>query len=79
MMKLWVLRATEEAGNRDLQGYDTFDSMVVRAETEKEARELAQKENYVNDNLWIDPLLSTCEPLNYDGEIGIIIASYNAG
>jgi hypothetical protein len=83
-MKLWLI----SQGIRN--GYDTFDSMVVAARTEEDARKMHprstgdegycwEKHNYV----WADSpdqvnvkYLGTAEP---SMDEGVILASFNAG
>lgn len=83
--KLWILHATSPME----QGYDTYDSFVVRARTEQEAREFAaaqgadeQPRFYEGDKRvpqsgWL--IHGTCELLKAEGPLGIVIASFNAG
>lgn len=63
-------------------GYDEYDSFVVRADTEQEARELCTKEeetDYKAANHWLEKIRSTCKPLHAAGETGVILGSFNAG
>lgn len=88
-MKLWLL------SQGDHNGYDTFDSMVVAAETEQEARLIHPTETWVftkeiqgydywkNDFTWASSPESV--EVKLIGEAvegtakGIILASFNAG
>ena len=76
-MKLWVLEAIE------WQGYDEYLGFVIRAKSSFEAREIASRESHENDTenetTWLDSKQSTCEELLTDGEVGIILGSFNAG
>lgn len=62
------------------QNYDMYDSFIIRANSSKEARKIASKiaadEGKVT---WLTPSLSTCELLSTTGDIGVIVASFNAG
>jgi len=71
-VKLWLLTQEEN------EGYDTFDGCVVAAIDEKSAKEFhpdfydswsSKPENVRAKLLWDA----------YDGESGIILASFNAG
>lgn len=74
MMRLWIL---QNVGHVD---YDSFDSFIVRADTEDAARTFAA--NSAGDErseTWLDRGKSTCEPLTTEGEPGIVLGSFNAG
>ena len=74
-MKLWLLE--RDAG---LIGYDEYDSFVVRAETESQARGFARKRGAdEGGDTWLDHNLVSCVPLQQGGDIGIILGSFNAG
>jgi len=83
-MRLWLLTALQD------WGYDHYDSLVVRADSEPEARRIAQ--NHTNESNpahyyhapntrlpWIEAELSKCEPLDHDDPAAVVIGSYNAG
>lgn len=63
-------------------GYDTYDSCVVAAETEEEAREI-NPGGIWSSNVWANsPDKVTVERIGvaFDGvEPGVVIASFNAG
>ena len=64
------------------QGYDTVDSLVVRASSEEEARKLAQSvagDEGGNASFWLDAKESHCFPLSQEGEPEVICRSFNAG
>ena len=69
-MKLWLIK-TEE------YGYDDFDGFVIRAETEKQARDLALKES--NQSVFADASRSSCVEIFAEGNSEIVLGSYNAG
>jgi hypothetical protein len=76
IMKLYILSALPTGRT----AYDSYDSFVVVAENEAEARELAA--NSAGDEgsiTWRDPLLSDCEEMLPTGEKRIILGSFNAG
>jgi len=89
-MRIWLLRPSDEAANVDW--WPTYDSMygfVVAAETEGEARELAQagggdetnRPFGVERSVWTNPAYTTCEVLDPSqySEPTIIISDFNAG
>lgn len=73
-MKLYVIRVS---GHVD---YDEYDSMVIFAESEEQARKIAnEKAYYGQPNVFLDPTYATCEELKDVTELGVVVASYNAG
>jgi hypothetical protein len=88
-MKLWLLSQSEQCG------YDTFDSMVVAAETEADARKMHPTETWRHThdrtlyNYWKNSDCWAATPegveVEYLGiaeegtEPRVILASYNAG
>ena len=85
-MKLWLLRPAK--GNKLWEPwYDKAFGFVIRAETEEDAREIAQSDNGEEINFWVNNKYyelpawtsaehSTCEELLADGEEGIIIKDF---
>lgn len=78
----------------ELGSYDAYDGFVIAAQTEKEARSIAQHNkadenckwdkntrSYIDLDTWIKPELSTCELLAKDSTVqtGLILGSFNAG
>ena len=72
------------------EGWDTFDSLIVVADSEEEARLIHPAEEYEIEIDWGEPYSSWCSSPNdvkveYLGEAkegtkkGIILTSYNAG
>ena len=59
--------------------YDEYDSKVVRAPNEQQARELANEDTGDEGTLWNDPEQVTCESLDPNGEAGVILGSFHAG
>ena len=91
-MKLWILRPIEDLPDNDNPWepwYDKSFGFVVRAKTEKEAREYADG-NAGDENRgkflsqktadtkepWKDDKYSTCIELTKTGEIGVIITDF---
>jgi hypothetical protein len=84
-MKLWLLKRREDL----LPGHDPwspwFDKnlgLVVRAETEQRAREIAEDagadESRDADKPWMDAACSTCNELHASGEEGVVIIDHAA-
>ena len=72
-MKLWML------SRLDGYGYDEYDSKIVRAPTEDEAREIANESTGFEGSIWTDKSLVECSQLKASGEAGEIRGSFNAG
>jgi hypothetical protein len=91
-MKLYLLRPIElldPADNPWDPWYDKAFGFVVRAESEEEARRIAQNaagdEKYDRSlterkaklrTPWLDPKYSTCDPLTDEGEPGLIMQDF---
>ena len=89
-MKLWLLRPvrSEREDTAWDPWYDKAFGFVVRAETEEQARQMANGnggdecgpvKSYVyrtGGDPWLDPKQSTCEELTADGEAEIIIRDF---
>jgi hypothetical protein len=74
-MRLWLLKRRYA-----IPVYDCNDGFVIRAGSEVTARFWAsQKAADEGPNTWIDTTHSTCEPLEQDGESGVILIDFNAG
>lgn len=86
-MKLWMLeRRVDLAPGNDpwKPWYDKTFSMVVQAETESEARAIAQDhsgdESHALDSVpdpWQDPAYSTCVELKPEDKAGLVIQNYH--
>ena len=79
-MKLWILRAIDglpDDNNPWHPWYDCTFGMVIRADTEKQARQKAQDEGSPETEYWPEAWtshkLSTCRELLPDGDEDIII------
>ncbi|WP_157958696.1 hypothetical protein [Salinicola sp. CPA57] len=66
-------------------GWDMNHGFVIRAESEDEARGIAAQV-FGDDNTgasqsspWLDRHLTTCEPLDHDGEAGVVMNDYKRG
>src|SRR4029078_13637611 len=70
-MRLWLI---ERIGPVD---YDEHDSAIIRAETEEEARRIANRGLYPRDS-W-DAAGASCTLLDTDGLPHVIVSSFNAG
>ena len=92
-MKLWLLEPRTD--NRDqwaedpwVPWYDKAFAFVVLAETEQEARQMANAEGgaetgpishcvyRTGGDPWLDPVYSNCEELLPQGEPGVIVRDY---
>ena len=94
-MKLWILKARDEDLPRDDNPwepwYDKNFGLVVRADSEARARQLAQSEaadekrgaflgsKTSNTNApWLDAKYSTCDELTSDGSEGVLLIDHHA-
>ena len=61
---------------RDQFEYDEHDAVLIRAETELQAREIAAHHLYPKGDVW-----RTCkaEIIHEEGDVGEVLASFNAG
>lgn len=59
--------------------YDEYDSKLVRADTEKEARDLANQSPGDEGRIWDDPSKVNCEIVSIHGKPEVVIDSFNAG
>jgi len=80
-MKIWILRPQWDT---DLWApwYDKAFGFIVRAETEEDARKLANEktgdENWEGIDAWNNTKYTTCEPLLDAGEPEVILRDYAA-
>lgn len=78
-MNLYVISQTVH------DDYDTYDSAIVAAETEDEARNIhpadVEGKTYRKSYSWCDPQFVQVKFLcaGYEGEKGVILSSFNAG
>jgi hypothetical protein len=74
-MKLWLLRPADP----DFHGWDVSSGFVVRAEDERQARELASLEaGDEGPNFWTSDK-SRCVELERPGMPGVLLRDFNAG
>jgi hypothetical protein len=60
--------------------YDANNGFVIRAETAERARALAVCEAAdEGPEVWRNPTLSSCEPLEQDGVERVVLIDFNAG
>jgi hypothetical protein len=72
-MKLFLL-------SREANDYDEYDSFVVRAESETQARQIAAASHgFEDESEWLEGGKSRCDELTPEGAPGVVIGSYNAG
>lgn len=72
-MKLWLLTRTGDIG------WDEYNGKVVRAETEFQARDIANQRTGDEGKIWGHITLVKCEEIPIDGAAREILASFNAG
>jgi len=78
-MNLYLLTQDEN------RGYDTYDSMVVAARSEKEAKQIPPYSNYNWDSSYCewasapDNVNAKLIGVSYEDESRVILASFNAG
>lgn len=70
-MMLWLLERTDSVG------YDEYDSLVVRAASEDEARKVADSSHCYGP--WLDTQYCVVKRIDVDGEAEIVHASFCAG
>jgi hypothetical protein len=70
-MNLYLLK-------RDDYDYDEHDEALIRAESEQNARNIAEKELTAPKDAWTEEK-ATCEIVTVDGYLGVVIESFNAG
>lgn len=79
---LWLLHPVNPSKAPWKPWYDKCFGFVIRANSENEARALADSEGGdENDNAlhpWLNPELSTCEPLSNKGKPGIVIQDFRS-
>ena len=71
-MQLYILE------KREISKHDQYDKMVVRAQNERQAREIANYKAQEGE-IWLDPTEVSCWKLFQRGEGGVIVASFLAG
>ena len=72
-MKIYLLKRI------DGPDYDEYDEKVIRAKSEKQAREIANKNVGDEGQIWADKNLVVAEIVTAAGEPGVISDSFNAG
>lgn len=78
-MTLWILRPKD--GNSDPWSpwYDKMFGVIVRAESEKRAREMAAEEaGDEGTEAWLDANVSSCKPLTADGDESVVLRDFHA-
>ncbi|HDY89355.1 MAG TPA: hypothetical protein ENH82_14715 [bacterium] len=79
-MKLWLLKPIDEESVPWNPWYDKCFGFVIRTTTEEKARKIADEnhgdENRDTKNPWLNPELSSCEPLTIMGSEGIVIKDF---
>ena len=71
-MRLYLL--TQEAAH-----YDEYDSKLIRAKSQKQAREIANENVGDEGKIWGDKKLVKSTIIKNKGEVGVVIESFNTG
>lgn len=78
---IFVLKPIESAWDKLQEAgfmiYVGVYGLVVRAETEQEARTLCAQHS--KEDWWLDPTLISCEPVDPVGQSGIILSAEGTG
>ncbi len=75
MMQLWLL---EWINPEDRSTWDCSRGFVIRAKTSQAARKLASSlAGFEGENVWIDPLHSSCVELTPDDDESVIIQDFH--
>lgn len=73
-MKLYMISRTEDIG------YDEYDSFVIAAESQEQARQIAADANGDEGRApWLDSTRSICREIDAKSEKGIVLRSFQAG
>jgi len=72
-MQLYLLTREETAY------YDEYDSKLIRAKSQKQAREIANENVGDEGKIWDDKKLVKSTIIVNHGEVGVVIESFNAG
>ena len=83
-MKLWLLEVYEKEYKHPEKDpwkfpYNKAFGFVVRAETEKSAREFARRQcGDEGMDVWVNNTQTSCQEITADGEAGVILRDFNA-
>ena len=79
-MKLYLLSMTKDGRKAYSCTYDYYDSFVIRAKSQKEARSMAYaKATTREQDMWLESKHSVCKEVTSKGDSVILAASFNAG
>lgn len=70
---IYLLTRTERTG------YDEYDAKVVRANSEEQARNIANLRVGDEGQMWTDKTKVVCQIIKPNGKEGEILGSFNAG
>lgn len=59
-------------------GYDEHDSAIIRAGSEQDARQIAEKKLQSPNGVWLQPE-TTCDEITQGGPHGVVLSSFVAG
>lgn len=77
--QLWLLKRRDVDDEGQCESgtpYDEAVAFVVRAASERRARELACTKKGDEGTIWLAPTLVSCVPLEQAGEEGVILRNY---
>jgi hypothetical protein len=73
-MKLYLLTRTDKFE------WEVYNEFVIRAESDIEARQLANTiDHYDTNDSWLNPDYSDCDLIETEGETEIIASDYHSG
>lgn len=77
MKKLFLIKRTERGEKEGWQSADCLNAIVVRADNEAEAQDIAVEHCFGEpENYWTDPAFASCEELSPEGETGAICVDF---
>ncbi len=77
-MKIYHLYPNPNSPIRWTHFYDTMDSVIVRAKSENDARELAASVcGAEGEHVWLDHNCTICEVIRSAGKASVILRSFN--
>jgi hypothetical protein len=82
-MPLWILRPVDDHPHWE-PWYDKAFGFVVRADSEAEARQIAQSNGGdelgwdIKRDCWTDPTAATCIKLSVEGPSGVVMRDFHA-
>jgi hypothetical protein len=78
-MPLFKLTTINSAFSEHHCPYDCYDGRVIRADSEKRCREIANQSVGDEGKIWEDPQRVSCQIITDDGPEEIILSDFRAG